>query len=78
MIFSLVIKQPFVDQKMGKGFGQLYKLRGIVFYKLSPFEQKAFANVISHGVPNTFRRIMENVPYMAPRKYSIWDPMLVQ
>lgn len=54
---------------MGHGFGQLYKLRGIITYRLSPFEQKAFARIISHGVPNTIRRIAENFLYIVPREY---------
>jgi len=51
---------------MGLGFGQLAKIRGIIYYKLSPFEQRAFAGIISNGVPNTFRRIAENVFTVAP------------
>lgn len=54
---------------MGHGFGQLFKLRGIITYRLSPFEQKAFAGVITHGVPNTIRRIAENILYIVPRKF---------
>lgn len=53
---------------MGKGFGELYKLRNIVTYRISPFEQRAFAGVISHGLPNTIRRIATSVPWFAPRK----------
>ncbi|XP_019869504.1 cytochrome b-c1 complex subunit 8 [Aethina tumida] len=51
---------------MGHGFGELYKLRGIITYRLSPFELKAFAGIISHGLPNTVRRIAENVLYIVP------------
>ncbi|XP_030759973.1 cytochrome b-c1 complex subunit 8-like [Sitophilus oryzae] len=51
---------------MGHGFGQLYKLRRIITYRLSPYELKAFAGVVSHGFPNTLRRLLENVPYMVP------------
>jgi len=51
---------------MGLGFGQLAKIRGIIYYKLSPFEQRAFAGVISKGVPNTLRRISENFFRVAP------------
>lgn len=54
---------------MGHGFGQLAKLRGIITYHLSPFEQRAFAGVISKGIPNTIRRISENVFRVAPRKF---------
>lgn len=57
---------------MGHGFGELYKLRGIITYRLSPFELKAFAGIISHGLPNTVRRIAENVLYIVPRKLFKW------
>ncbi|XP_046747493.1 cytochrome b-c1 complex subunit 8 [Diprion similis] len=61
---------------MGKQFGTLYKLRGIVFYRLSPYEQRAFAGAISQGVPNTFRRIKENmftmgIPFLTA--YLVYD-----
>ncbi|KAJ8942904.1 hypothetical protein NQ314_009879 [Rhamnusium bicolor] len=61
---------------MGHGFGQLYKLRGIITYRLSPFEQRAFAGVISHGFPNTLRRISESVLYVVPPlaiAYLVYD-----
>ncbi|XP_023026043.1 cytochrome b-c1 complex subunit 8 [Leptinotarsa decemlineata] len=61
---------------MGHGFGQLFKLRGIITYRISPFEQKAFAGVISHGFPNTIRRISENILYIVPPlglAYLIYD-----
>ncbi|XP_044748311.1 cytochrome b-c1 complex subunit 8 [Coccinella septempunctata] len=51
---------------MGHGFGELAKIRGIVTYRLSPFELKAFGGVISHGIPNTFRRIKEEFLYVVP------------
>lgn len=41
---------------MGAHFGELAKIRGIVYYKLSPYEQKAFKGVIQNGVPNLFRK----------------------
>lgn len=44
-------------------------------YTLSPFEQKAFAKTISHGVPNMIRRMRESVLYVVPRMYEI-DYML--
>lgn len=55
---------------MGKGFGQLAHMRGIIMYRLSPFEQKAFAGAIKHGVPNMFRRFRQEVFYVAPCKDS--------
>jgi len=44
----------------GHGFGTLAKVRGMIYYKLSPYEQKAFAGAITKGVPNTLRRIKES------------------
>ncbi|XP_047368957.1 cytochrome b-c1 complex subunit 8 [Vespa velutina] len=46
---------------MGLKFGNLYKLRGIVYFRLSPHEQKAFKGFISEGVPNTIRRFHSSV-----------------
>ena len=53
---------------MGKHFGELMRLRGIITFKLSPHEQKAFAGAISQGVPNTIRRIATEAPFLAIRK----------
>lgn len=61
---------------MGHGFGQLFKLRGIVTYKISHFEQKAFAGWISHGFPNTIRRILDQIIYVVPplgMGYLVYD-----
>lgn len=54
---------------MGHGFGELYKLRGIITYKISPFEIRAFAGAISHGVPNLLRRVAGEFFYVVPRMY---------
>ena len=51
---------------MGHGFGELYKLRGIITIRLSPFEQKAFSGFFSKGIPNTIRRIREEFLYVVP------------
>lgn len=56
---------------MGHGFGELYKLRGIITYRLSPFELKAFGGAISHGVPNLLRRVKDEFLYVVPRTCSI-------
>lgn len=53
----------------GQHFGNLAKIHGIVVYKISPFEQKAFAGAISKGVPNMFRRFRSNVFRVTPRKF---------
>ncbi|TDG52718.1 hypothetical protein AWZ03_000951 [Drosophila navojoa] len=50
----------------GAHFGNLAKVHGIVTYKLSPFEQRAFAGAISHGVPNFVRRIRSNIFRVVP------------
>ncbi|NP_001161454.1 cytochrome b-c1 complex subunit 8 isoform X1 [Nasonia vitripennis] len=47
-------------------FGNLAKIRGIVYFRLSPHEQKAFAGAISHGVPNMIRRFRESVFHILP------------
>lgn len=54
---------------MGGHFGELAKVRGIVVHKISPFEQRAFAGVVSKGIPNTFRRFRANVFRVVPRKF---------
>ncbi|SPP87323.1 cytochrome b-c1 complex subunit 8 [Drosophila guanche] len=60
----------------GAHFGNLAKVHGIVTYKLSPFEQRAFAGAISNGVPNMFRRFRSNIFIVAPPfivGYLIYD-----
>lgn len=56
---------------MGKHFGELAKIRGLISYKLSPHEQRAYAGAISNGIPNIFRRFRESVFRVAPRKFSL-------
>lgn len=52
---------------MGGEFGNLKNdIRGIITTKLSPFEQKAFKGIISHGIPNSLKRIGSNIPYIVP------------
>ncbi|XP_017058884.1 cytochrome b-c1 complex subunit 8 [Drosophila ficusphila] len=60
----------------GQHFGNLAKVHGIVTYKLSPFEQRAFAGAISNGLPNMVRRFRSNVFIVAPPfilGYLIYD-----
>merc|ERR1711936_942074 len=57
---SLTMRTSLI--RLGKGFGQLpltggVGIRGVTKYHLSPFEQKAFAGIISNGIPNFFRRV---------------------
>ncbi|RZF33992.1 hypothetical protein LSTR_LSTR006908 [Laodelphax striatellus] len=48
-------------------FGKISnRVRGIVIYKLSPYEQRAFAGFLKNGIPNTVRRVAENLPYLVP------------
>ncbi|CAG0924075.1 unnamed protein product [Notodromas monacha] len=52
---------------MGLHFGNLgVKVRGIVSYRLSPFEQKPLAGVLSHGLPNLIRRMKEEIFFVVP------------
>ncbi|KAH6935850.1 hypothetical protein HPB50_010813 [Hyalomma asiaticum] len=51
---------------MGLHFGNLYKLRGIVMYRLSPYEQRAFAGLFKQGIPNVIRRTKDQVLYVLP------------
>ncbi|KAL5011639.1 hypothetical protein ScPMuIL_010190 [Solemya velum] len=61
---------------MGRAFGNLTTVRGIIYYGLSPFEQRAFAGAISHGVPNMFRRFRGQVFRIVPPlvlSYLVYD-----
>lgn len=52
---------------MGGEFGNLKSnVRGVITTKLSPFEQKAFKGIITHGIPNSIRRTLSNLPFMIP------------
>ncbi|KAK0162003.1 hypothetical protein PV327_008384 [Microctonus hyperodae] len=50
----------------GLEFGKLAKIRGIVYFRLSPHEQKPFGGVITHGVPNIIRRMRDQVLRVVP------------
>ncbi|XP_069684793.1 cytochrome b-c1 complex subunit 8 [Periplaneta americana] len=61
---------------MGKHFGELAKIRGIIQYRLSPFEQRAFAGAISKGLPNVFYRIRSSIFRVLPPfviAYLVYD-----
>ncbi|XP_011687256.1 PREDICTED: cytochrome b-c1 complex subunit 8-like [Wasmannia auropunctata] len=60
---------------MGKQFGNLAKINGVVFFRLSPYEQKAFKGIISEGVPNTIRRIQGSIFRVTP--FFIFSYLLV-
>ncbi|NXP28581.1 QCR8 protein, partial [Scytalopus superciliaris] len=51
---------------MGKHFGNLARVRHVVTYSLSPFEQRAIPHVFSHGVPNVMRRFSSQVFKVVP------------
>lgn len=53
---------------MGGHGGRRYYIRNIVYYTLSPFHQAAFVGSISKGIPNVFKRISYQIPYIIPRK----------
>lgn len=55
----------------GAHFGELATLRGIITYKISPHEQRAFAGFFSHGFPNLLRRIRSQILIVVPRKYLV-------
>ncbi|KAJ7307377.1 hypothetical protein JRQ81_009391 [Phrynocephalus forsythii] len=51
---------------MGVKFGNLARIRHVVTYSLSPFEQRAFPNYLSKGVLNMWRRFSEQVFRVVP------------
>ncbi|KAG5263974.1 hypothetical protein AALO_G00270720 [Alosa alosa] len=51
---------------MGRHFGDLAKMRHVITYTISPFEQRAFANYFSKGIPNVWRRFRASVFKWAP------------
>ncbi|XP_012280334.1 cytochrome b-c1 complex subunit 8 [Orussus abietinus] len=51
---------------MGKEFGNLHKIYGIVTFRISPHEQKPFAGLISHSIPNIIRRFKDSVLRVVP------------
>ncbi|XP_006872977.1 PREDICTED: cytochrome b-c1 complex subunit 8-like [Chrysochloris asiatica] len=51
---------------MGREFGNLTRMRHVITYGLSPFEQRAFPNYFSKGIPNVLRRIQASVLRVVP------------
>ena len=41
---------------MGRTFGSLKKINRMVYFTISPFEQRAFAGVITKGIPKMMSR----------------------
>ncbi|XP_077275692.1 cytochrome b-c1 complex subunit 8 [Temnothorax americanus] len=52
---------------MGLQFGNLpVRIRRIVYYGLSPLEQRAWAKSITHGMPNLLSRAIRALPTVLP------------
>ncbi|XP_011494254.1 PREDICTED: cytochrome b-c1 complex subunit 8 [Ceratosolen solmsi marchali] len=47
-------------------FGNLAKITRVIYYRLSPYEQKPFVGIIKHGFPNVLRRLQENIFIVTP------------
>ncbi|CAD7680578.1 unnamed protein product [Nyctereutes procyonoides] len=47
---------------MGREFGNLTRMRHVITYSLSPFEQRAFLHYFSKGIPNVLRRMRAVLP----------------
>lgn len=57
---------------MGREFGKLSRVRHVITYSLSPFEQRAFPHYFSKGIPNMLRRIQASILRAAPRECPGW------
>lgn len=57
---------------MGREFGKLSRVRHVITYSLSPFEQRAFPHYFSKGIPNILRRIQASILRAAPRECPGW------
>ncbi|XP_004586458.1 cytochrome b-c1 complex subunit 8 [Ochotona princeps] len=51
---------------MGREFGNLTRVRHVISYSLSPFEQRAFPHFFSKGIPNVLRRARASVLRVVP------------
>lgn len=51
---------------MGRQFGHLTRVRHVIIYSLSPFEQRAFPHYFSKGIPNVLRRTRACILRVAP------------
>lgn len=55
---------------MGLQFGNLpIRIRRVVYYGLSPMEQRAWAKSATHGIPNLISRAIRALPTMLPGIY---------
>merc|ERR1711874_958237 len=69
--FSRSSKTAALDT-MGRHFGDLARIRHVVTYTLSPFEQRAFPNYFSKGIPNVWRRFRASVFKVAPPMICVY------
>lgn len=51
---------------MAKGFGNLYYIRNIVYFKVSSYEQKAFPNFFRDTLKNIVGEVRNHAPYIVP------------
>lgn len=51
-------------------FGNLYKIYNIAYYRLSPYELKAFKGFFSQGIRNQMRLLQRYGLLVAVRKYD--------
>lgn len=51
---------------MGKTFGDLYYIRNIVYFKVSSYEQRAFANFWRESIRNIFNEVKTHAPFIVP------------
>lgn len=56
---------------MGKHFGNLAYIRGIIYFRLSSYEQRAYAGALTKGLPNFVPRTLMTLPFWMPRKYGL-------
>ena len=58
---------------MGRHFGNLgVRVSGIIYYSLSPHEQRAFAGILSKGIPNTIKRIQSQFLKVFPPLFGAY------
>ncbi|XP_008325617.1 cytochrome b-c1 complex subunit 8 isoform X2 [Cynoglossus semilaevis] len=56
---------------MGLHFGDLAKVRHVITYSISPFEQRAFPHYFSKGLPNVWRRFRSSVFKIGPPMMAV-------
>ena len=64
-VFNLVLDHLGAFKMTHKEFGNLARVKNVVSYSLSPFEQRAFAGM-SKSVGNVIRRVRGQIFFMAP------------